>query len=443
MVVKDHRGVRYARAFTLPTVIITSLVMMILLVSALQIISTTRQALEDQFYGQIAREAAEAGGVYIAECLRQGTTTANTITPKTNCTGGSVTAQQDHVIRTSRYVSTFAANYVVDSTVKETRIVGTVNLLRPDGSIQKSYTHALKQNMKQEMDEKATRASKRWWHFGNAVIDFGTQGTTRVVGGASSGNPPEGITTVSDRQGNLLFYSDGLSVWNRNHSLMTVSASAVACTDGTARSGQGLCGSRTGTQAVASFPINGSETKFVIVTSTVNAQSGGNKGTLYMSIVDFATYADGRIVQLNQPVWPGTDKYVYEGLNARPLPSGVGGAVYANNVDRTYGFRITNTGTDTAVTLNVTRLAQQTFSPIASTWVCSGSGTGVPFGSVNFNSDYTRMAVVIGGSGCTTNANAGRFILYDVNTATDAITERANVAIGSQTSPTYAARSYG
>ena len=87
---------------------------------------------------------------------------------------------------------------------------------------------------------------------------------------------------------------------------MTVSASAVACTDGTVCSAQGLCGSRTGTQAVASFPVNSSETKYVIVTSTVNAQSGGNKGTLYMSIVDFATHADGRIVRLNQPVWPGT-----------------------------------------------------------------------------------------------------------------------------------------
>ena len=56
------------------------------------------------------------------------------------------------------------------------------------------------------------------WYFGlNAGLDF--NGTDPVpISGSLSTN--EGCATFSDKQGNLLLYTDGLTVWNRAHQIM-------------------------------------------------------------------------------------------------------------------------------------------------------------------------------------------------------------------------------
>lgn len=58
------------------------------------------------------------------------------------------------------------------------------------------------------------------WYFGtNAGITFDKyNGPAAVLNGQL--NQPEGNATISDSLGNLLFYTDGQAVWNRNHELM-------------------------------------------------------------------------------------------------------------------------------------------------------------------------------------------------------------------------------
>lgn len=54
------------------------------------------------------------------------------------------------------------------------------------------------------------------WYFGfHAGIDFNSG--SAVATGNGQQNTIEGGSSYSDHQGNLLFYSDGLTVWNRNH----------------------------------------------------------------------------------------------------------------------------------------------------------------------------------------------------------------------------------
>ncbi len=58
------------------------------------------------------------------------------------------------------------------------------------------------------------------WYFGNgAGIQFNPDGT---VGSLSDGamDTFEGCTTISDLDGNLLFYTDGITVYNKNHTVM-------------------------------------------------------------------------------------------------------------------------------------------------------------------------------------------------------------------------------
>ncbi len=58
------------------------------------------------------------------------------------------------------------------------------------------------------------------WYFGNeAGINFHNDGNVSSdINGRL--NSFEGCTTISDPAGNLLFYTDGLTVYNQDHGMM-------------------------------------------------------------------------------------------------------------------------------------------------------------------------------------------------------------------------------
>lgn len=57
------------------------------------------------------------------------------------------------------------------------------------------------------------------WYFGvHAGLNFNNTPPTPVLDGEL--NTSEGCSTISDANGNLLFYTDGRTVWNRNHNIM-------------------------------------------------------------------------------------------------------------------------------------------------------------------------------------------------------------------------------
>src|SRR5690606_7299225 len=57
------------------------------------------------------------------------------------------------------------------------------------------------------------------WYFGeNAGLDFNSGSPIALLDGQL--NTLEGCSTISDSDGNLLFYSDGIKVWNKNHQIM-------------------------------------------------------------------------------------------------------------------------------------------------------------------------------------------------------------------------------
>lgn len=57
------------------------------------------------------------------------------------------------------------------------------------------------------------------WYFGeNAAISFANGAPVALTN--SNMSIQEGVTNVSDQNGQLLFYSDGMLVWNRQHQIM-------------------------------------------------------------------------------------------------------------------------------------------------------------------------------------------------------------------------------
>jgi hypothetical protein len=106
------------------------------------------------------------------------------------------------------------------------------------------------------------------WYFGNfAGISFSTSPPTVLTNGALTTS--EGCATISDPSGNLLFYTDGSTVWNASHVTMA--------------NGTGLFGNSSSTQGALIVRQPGSSIIYHIFTMG----SGGN-ASLYYSTVDMS-----------------------------------------------------------------------------------------------------------------------------------------------------------
>ena len=89
------------------------------------------------------------------------------------------------------------------------------------------------------------------WYFGNhAGLDFNTGNPVVLTNGQI--NTPEGCATISNSNGQLLFYTDGLTVWDRNHTIMP--------------NGTGLLGHPSSSQAAVIVPKPNSSTIYYIFT---------------------------------------------------------------------------------------------------------------------------------------------------------------------------------
>ena len=57
-----------------------------------------------------------------------------------------------------------------------------------------------------------------WYFGGNAGLDFNSGSPVALTGSQMS--TEEGCSTISNSSGQLLFYTDGITVWDRNHNII-------------------------------------------------------------------------------------------------------------------------------------------------------------------------------------------------------------------------------
>ena len=108
------------------------------------------------------------------------------------------------------------------------------------------------------------------WYFGeNAGIDFNTTPPTALTDGQV--NTIEGCASICDTNGNLLFYTDGRTVWNKYHDTMP--------------NGLGLMGNESSTQAALIVPKPETDSIYYIFTTSpdfavneVNIYANAGKG---------------------------------------------------------------------------------------------------------------------------------------------------------------------
>ena len=97
------------------------------------------------------------------------------------------------------------------------------------------------------------------WFFGrNAAITFNTSPPSPIQSKLVSA---EGTAAISDPMGNLLFYTNGLTVWDRNHDTMP--------------NGTGLLGGNSSTQSALIVPLPFSFSKYFIFTTQDQFSNGG------------------------------------------------------------------------------------------------------------------------------------------------------------------------
>ncbi len=135
--------------FTLPTVLITSVIMLTLLLVAMQLAASYAAALRDRYYNQLAREAAESGLAYAVSCLRSNGMISpwgsKNLAPETNCAGDPEPGQSNTVMHEGNIRTRFTVPPLgsTGGEVQQAYATGYVELLRPSGGVWKTYTRVL------------------------------------------------------------------------------------------------------------------------------------------------------------------------------------------------------------------------------------------------------------------------------------------------------------
>ncbi len=112
------------------------------------------------------------------------------------------------------------------------------------------------------------------WYFGrNAGVDFNTSPPTALTNGAL--NTFEGCSSFSDTSGNLLFYSDGITVWDKNHAVMQYTNGTLA---------NNLRGNPSSTQSGMIIPKPNSTTIYYLFTVGDNQNPAFDLYTIDMSL---------------------------------------------------------------------------------------------------------------------------------------------------------------
>ncbi len=191
------------------------------------------------------------------------------------------------------------------------------------------------------------------WHFGTfAGVNF------------SSGNPlaftnsalttAEGCATISDKNGNLLFYTDGIKVWNKNNIQMP--------------NGFGLFGNPSSCQSAIVVPRPGSPNLYYVFTADAQAGPGGfcysvvdmtlNAGLGDVTTKNVALYtptcekitavkhANGCDIWVLSHHWGTANVYAYKvtaaGVVMVPVISNPGGQIYTGSNSIAIGYMKVN-----------------------------------------------------------------------------------------------------
>jgi len=177
------------------------------------------------------------------------------------------------------------------------------------------------------------------WYFGEyAGLDFNSGAPAVLLN--SQLTTSEGVATISNSNGNLLFYTDGTTIWNRNQTIM--------------QNGTGLYGNFSSTQSAIIIPQPDHNNYYYVFTvdqmatggtnglcySIVNMDLAGGLGGVTLKNINLlpgnnstekitaTKHSNGHDVWIISHGWQNNTFYAYlltsSGLNASPIVSNIG-----------------------------------------------------------------------------------------------------------------------
>ena len=232
------------------------------------------------------------------------------------------------------------------------------------------------------------------WYFGdNAGIRFNNDGTVSELKNGQL-STIEGCTTISDANGDLLFYTDGVTVYNKNHQAMS--------------NGFGLYGDSSSTQSAIVIPQPNNPNLYYIFTVDTTIQDDPNFGFNY-SIVDMTLNGGlGNVTIKNSNLLPLTSEKVTAVVKDCVSQSiwiitlAHNSTIQNNYYDTFFAYEVSSTGLNT--------------TPITSKTSNIEDGRGY----LKFSPDGTKLA--------SANTSSGLFI-YDFDKTTGIVSNERNIAI--------------
>ena len=397
---------------------IASVVMLIVLLSGLVSASSVNSSLKSQYIDKLTEQAADAGLTFAEACLKASNyqiTWTSPLRPNTDCTGTPVgaacvfaTTLQPHcgIVETQSIRTTFTVPVPSgSSTDKLIEVTGTTNQLRSSTrSVATTTTQLKHESIVFKNNPSASRPTQRHWYFGDrAGFDFGVSGTNANVITAACAVAPcragEGSTAISSSTGQLQFWTDGKTIWDRNGTAMP--------------NGTGLLANGSTTQAAAVFPAGFDESRYVVVSNNTE-NNVNNAGELYYSVIDMSLRSGlGDVTTKNVPVWNGVNDYAAEATAAAPKSNGKGYWIITNSPVTTH-MRVFSYNSETSQVDGV-----QTFNSPAGVSQYGPSAGWSGFGTLNFNNDYSRLALMAGDhclGSCTGRMGLVRLMGFDTTT---------------------------
>lgn len=292
------------RGFALPTILIASIVMMVVLAATVATLTSIRAALERQYYDKLAYEAAESGVRFAEACLRNNNmipqwTNTQPLKPNTDCTGVSVSGRSAYVLSDTNVQTAYTITLETTAGVtNELRASGVAEQLRTsNGAVWRSAQSTIKAEISGEPLEASSVTSgryqvcailseKTWCNGGN---NFGQMGNGRTDPLPPATSPPTGSQKlylvpepVVRQSGALLGKRDKITASGQEATCTVTTDNEIYCWGRTDYNQLGSTGPTTHPGVVAyarrvakPAAMTGEVTKIVMGYYTMCAISGG------------------------------------------------------------------------------------------------------------------------------------------------------------------------
>lgn len=217
------------------------------------------------------------------------------------------------------------------------------------------------------------------WYFGNqAGLDFSTSPPTVLTNGAMTTS--EGCASISDANGNLLFYTNGINIYDQTHSVMA--------------NGSGLTGNSSTTQSGMIVKQPGSSNIYYVF-----SLGASGTGTLAYSIVDMSlAMGNGSVTTKNVVISTNMTEKLTSVKHCNGTDVWV--LAHANNSQDFHSYLVTSTGITSTVITGIG--TTHTTSPY--NWL----------GNMKASPNGKKLGLAISGTN-------GSFELYDFNNSTGVV----------------------